>query len=71
MAVVFLALKSASALSEGEKSAISQILKEWPALEFVSPPWSSNASSACIKQFKGLECSDRPNEHIIGLYDVD
>lgn len=63
-------LGGATALSEGEKTAISDLLKEWPFLGNLSPPWTSNSSEACIAPFKGIVCSDDFDQHIISLYDT-
>lgn len=56
-------------LSEGETRAIEDFVQEWPYLQGLSPPWSSNASKACDNQpFHGIECSDGPDKHIVDLY---
>ena len=62
-------LEVVTALSQGEKTAITEILQEWPFLNTVSPPWTSNASVACDAPFKGLKCSDGADQHILSLYD--
>ena len=62
-------LEVVTALSQGEKTAITEILQEWPFLNTVSPPWTPNASEACNAPFKGLKCSDGADQHILSLYD--
>ena len=66
--LLLITLEGSLALSEGEEKAISEILKEWPFLKHVSPPWTTNSSEACNAPFKGLLCSLGPDEHIISLY---
>ena len=57
------------ALTEGEKTTILDLYKSWPGLDHLSPPWSLNASKACeTPAFQGLECSEGPDNHILGLY---
>lgn len=63
-------LEGSTALSEGEKIALSDLLKEWPFLGSLSPEWTSNSSEACIGPFKGLSCSNGPDQHILSLYDM-
>lgn len=67
--LLIITLQGSLALSEGEERAVSDLLKEWPFLAHVFPPWTSNSSEACIAHFKGLICSYGPEEHIISLYD--
>lgn len=61
---------STSALTTEEESAVLALLTSFPALASVSPPWSTNASSACDNPpFYGLECTNEPDKHILTLYD--
>lgn len=64
-------LERSIALTEGEETTILDFYQTWPALAHLSPPWSPNASIACDNPpFQGLECSEGPEKHIIGLYVV-
>lgn len=66
--MLIITLKMSVALSEGEETAVSDLLEEWPFLEHVFPPWTSDSSEACNAPFKGLICSGETDKHIISLY---
>lgn len=67
--ILVLCLKGAIARSEGEKTAISDLLLSIPDLGHLSPPWVSNASEACgIRPFKGILCSEGLDQHVVSMY---
>lgn len=66
---LFAGVLAAQAISEGEKTALNDLLRNFPHLGFLSPPWASNTSAVCGNPpFQGLECSDGPEKHILSLY---
>lgn len=67
--LLFLSIDLVFGLSEGETKAIEDFVTEWPYLQDLFPPWTSNASKACEDPpFNGIECSEGPDKHIVGLY---
>jgi len=69
--LVFLlaAIESCSSLSEGEKQAISAMIRDWPVLVNLTPSWDPNhVENACVDHFEGLQCVNIPQESIVGMY---
>lgn len=68
---LFFFICTAAALSVSEEKAIKDLLTAFPDLGSLSPPWTSNASEACIyPPFKGITCSDSPKNNVIKLYEL-
>lgn len=69
LCMLLLASVECLALSAGEEEALLAIRASFPALALTSPPWTQNVSLACEPEpFYGLQCSEGPDPHVIGLY---
>ena len=60
---------SVACLTDGEKSALQQLVFNFPLLNSTNPPWTSNISSACAQPaFYGLNCTNGDDPHVVGMY---
>lgn len=67
--VLLLTVYGAFALTSGEELALQAFLRDIPALNETSPPWTLDTSKACSALgFYGVECSNGTDPHIIGMY---
>ena len=68
--VLVVSITASTALTQGEKEAISALYDEWSDLRLAHPPWTSNSSAACDEPpFQYITCTDGPDPHVSSLYE--